>query len=127
MIQGIIDDAKAMEADAIKAEEEAYQAYEDFVKDSEASVEAKNKEIIMKQDMKAKEEQAKVMEEGNEAAAEEQIEQLKKEQLDLHMNCDYLLKNFETRLVARDEEVQALKEGISTFSGATFSSFMQAW
>merc|ERR550537_1603034 len=32
MIQQIINDAKAMEADAIKSEEDAQKAYEDFVK-----------------------------------------------------------------------------------------------
>merc|ERR1719388_601126 len=40
MIQQIINDAKAMEAETIRAEEDAQKAYEDFVKDTNASIEA---------------------------------------------------------------------------------------
>merc|ERR1719174_2926012 len=39
MIQQIINDAKSMEAEAIKSEEDAQKAYEDFVKETNASVE----------------------------------------------------------------------------------------
>merc|ERR1719386_515270 len=41
MIQQIINDAKAMEAEAIRAEEDAQKAYEDFVKETNASIETK--------------------------------------------------------------------------------------
>merc|ERR1719235_2025575 len=43
MIQQIINDAKAMEADAIRSEEDAQKAYEDFVKETNASIEEKSK------------------------------------------------------------------------------------
>merc|ERR1712176_1416822 len=42
MIQQIISDAKAMEAETIRAEEDAQKAYEDFVKETNASIEAKS-------------------------------------------------------------------------------------
>merc|ERR1712048_1328950 len=45
MIQNIIDDAKAMENEAIRGEEDAQTAYENFVKESNASIDAKNAEI----------------------------------------------------------------------------------
>merc|ERR1719217_1815199 len=54
MIQQIINDAKAMEAEAIRAEEDAQKAYEDFVKETNASVETKNKDIANKSEEKAK-------------------------------------------------------------------------
>merc|ERR1711957_935109 len=44
MIQQIINDAKAMEAEVIRAEEDAQKAYEDFVKETNASIETKTKE-----------------------------------------------------------------------------------
>merc|ERR1719198_1921652 len=43
MIEQIIQDAKAMEAEAIRSEEDAQKAYEDFVKETNASIEAKSK------------------------------------------------------------------------------------
>merc|ERR1740117_2394577 len=43
MIQQIINDAKAMEAEAIRAEEDPQKSYEDFVKETNASIEEKSK------------------------------------------------------------------------------------
>merc|ERR1712003_204785 len=54
MIQQIISDAKAMEAETIRAEEDSQKAYEDFVKETNASIEAKNADIINKSEVKAK-------------------------------------------------------------------------
>merc|ERR550537_2041498 len=54
MIQQIINDAKAMEAETIRSEEDAQKAYEDFVKETNASIEAKSKDIVNKSETKAK-------------------------------------------------------------------------
>merc|ERR1719482_2666581 len=48
MIQTIINDAKTMEAEVIRAEEDAQKAYEDFVKDSNASIQEKTKSQVNK-------------------------------------------------------------------------------
>merc|ERR1719265_2776154 len=60
MMQGIIDDAKAMEAEAIRAEEESQKDYEDFVKDTNKYVQPTLQDLVAKTDMKAKTEQEKV-------------------------------------------------------------------
>merc|ERR1719197_2039513 len=54
MMQQIINDAKAMEAEAVRAEEDAQKAYEDFVKETNASIEEKSKAIVNKSEEKAK-------------------------------------------------------------------------
>merc|ERR1719178_63938 len=46
--------AKAMEAEVIRSEEDAQKAYEDFVKDTNGSIEAKSKDIVNKSENKAK-------------------------------------------------------------------------
>merc|ERR1719453_1472161 len=61
MIQELIDESKQMEADAIRAEEEAQKAYEDFVKETNGSIETKSKEIVNKSELKAKAEDDKTM------------------------------------------------------------------
>merc|ERR1719214_501631 len=61
MIQGLIDEAKQMETDAIRAEDEAQKAYEDFVKDTNASIEEKSKLIVTKSEEKAKAEEDKTV------------------------------------------------------------------
>merc|ERR1719235_2057890 len=120
MIQTIIDDAKAMEEEALASEEQSQQAYEDFVKETNNSVIELQKDIATKTEEHARQEQGKVAEETTEAEKEGDIEQLKKEEIDLHTECDYMLKNFDLRLEARDAEVEALKQGLATFGGATF-------
>jgi len=125
MMQGIIDDAKAMEAEAIRGEEDSQKAYEDFVKDTNTSIEAKTKDIVSKSDMKAKAEQEKVEAETEHEGVMGEIEQLMNENADLHKSCDFTLKNFELRQTARDDEIEALKQAIAMFSGASFSAFLE--
>merc|ERR1719194_21557 len=125
MMQGIIDDAKAMEAEAIRGEEDSQKSYEDFVKDTNTSIEAKTKDIVAKSDMKAKAEGEKVEAESELEATMGEIEQLMNENADLHKSCDFTLKNFELRQTARDDEIEALKQALAMFSGASFSAFLQ--
>jgi len=125
MMQGIIDDAKNMEAEAVRAEEDGQHAYESFIQESNESVDQKTKSMISKTDMKAKAEKEKVEAETEHEGIMENLEQLTNENTDLHKACDFTVKNFEIRQTARDEEIEALKEGLATFSGASFIQFLQ--
>jgi len=124
MIQQIINDAKAMEAEAIAGEEEAQSAYEAFVKDTNASIEEKSKEIVAKSELKAKTEGAKVEAEEQKAEVVSELEGLSAENADLHKACDYVLKNFEIRQTGRGEEIEALKQAKAILSGSKFSEFL---
>merc|ERR1719217_1069684 len=117
MITQIIEDAKAMEAEAIKGEEDATAAYETFVTDTNASIEAKAKDIVNKSEEKAKLEAERTEAEEQHAEALQELENLSQENADLHKACDYVLKNFEIRQTARDEEVEALKQAKAILSG----------
>jgi len=125
MIQQIINDAKAMEAETIRAEEDAQKAYEDFVKETNASIEAASKAIVNKSEEKATAEADLVEAEDSLAAVELELEQLGNYKLQLHQSCDFVLKNFEIRQTARDEEIEALKQAKAILSGAKFESFLE--
>jgi len=125
MIQQIINDAKAMEAETIRAEEDAQKAYEDFVKETNASIEAASKAIVNKSEDKATAEADLVEAEDSLAAVELELEQLGNYKLQLHQSCDFVLKNFEIRQTARDEEIEALKQAKAILSGAKFESFLE--
>jgi hypothetical protein len=125
MIQQIINDAKAMEAEAIRSEEDAQKAYEDFVKETNASIETKSKEIINKTELKSQAEADRVQAETEKEAALLELEQLSNENADLHKACDFVLKNFEIRQTGRNEEIDALKQALAILSGAKFSMFLQ--
>merc|ERR1719313_2469471 len=101
MMQSIIDEAKAMEAEAIRAEEDSQKAYEEFVVDTNASIDEKSKDSVNKSEQKAKAESDKVEAETQHEAVMGEIEQLMNENADLHKACDFTLKNFEIRQSAR--------------------------
>lgn len=107
MIEQIASDAKAMEAEAIRSEEDAQKAYEDFVKETNASIEAKSKDIVNKSDVKAKAESDLVATKESKEATMLELEQLSNYNAQLHQSCDFVMKNFELRQTARDEEVEA--------------------
>jgi len=125
MMQNIINDAKAMEAEAIRAEEDSQKAYESFVKDTNDSVEEKSKDITNKSSARAKAEGDKVESEAEHDAVMGELEQLMSASADLHKSCDYTLKNFDLRQSTRDDEIEALKQSIAIFSGASFGAFLE--
>merc|ERR1719191_1325274 len=125
MLQQIINDAKAMEAETIRAEEDAQKAYEDFVKDTNGSVEEKNKDIVHKSETKAKAETDLVQAKDDKEAVLLELEQLSNYKAELHSSCDFVTKNFEIRQMARDEEIEALKQAKAILSGAKFADFLQ--
>ena len=118
MIQQIIDDAKALENEAIRGEEDAQKAYEDFVKETNLSTDSKNKEIVTKTEENAKSNENLV--ETNEAidSAVANLDELSQANAELHQSCDFVMKNFELRQSARDEEIEALKQAMAILSGA---------
>jgi len=125
MIQQIIQDAKAMEAEAIRSEEDAQKAYEDFVKETNASIEVKSKEIVNKSEEKATAEGELIETKEAKEAVMLELEQLSNYNAELHQACDFVLKNFDVRQTARDEEVEALKQAKAILSGAKFEEFLQ--
>merc|ERR1712113_692945 len=126
MIEEIINDAKAMEAEAIRSEEDAQKAYEDFVKETNASIEAKSKEIVNKSETKAKAEADLVETKEAKEATLLELEQLSNSNAELHQSCDFVMKNFDVRQTARDEEIEALKQAKAILSGAKFEEFLQS-
>merc|ERR1719491_1461709 len=125
MIQQIITDAKAMEAEAIRSEEDAQKAYEDFVKETNNSIEAKSRDIVNKSEEKAKAEVELVDAKKAKEAAMLELEQLSNYNSELHQSCDFVIKNFDLRQTARDEEVEALRQAKAILSGAKFEEFLQ--
>jgi len=60
VMRNIINDAKALEGEAIRGEEVSQKAYEDFVKDTNDSLDEKNKDTTRNRSAKAKAEGRKV-------------------------------------------------------------------
>jgi len=125
MIQTIIDDAKKLEADSLRAEEEAQTAYENMVTETNASIDKKTKEQANKTEEKAKSEADLNQANSDKEAALLELEELANYKAELHQSCDFIVKNFELRQNARDEEIEALKQAKMILSGAKFIQMLQ--
>jgi len=119
MIKQIIEDAKAMEADALKGEEEAQTGYETFITEANRSIVNMQKQISNKMEDRALAESERAQKIIELKTVNVELDELKKANDDLHAQCDYTLKNFDKKQGARDDEIMALKESKSIFSGAS--------
>jgi len=125
MMQGVIDDAKALESEAIRAEENSQKAYEDFVVDSNNTLEALKKELASKTQTHGKTDSEKLDSEVDLDHIMSSLDQLATENADIHRSCDFVLKNWEVRTAARDAEIESLKQAIALFSGAKMAALLQ--
>jgi hypothetical protein len=124
VVQGVIDDAMKLEAEAIRTEEEAQKAHEDFVKNTNDSFVTWNKEMVNLVEERAKTAEQKVQNGVDLDLVTSEKKQLEKSLGDLHAQCDFALKNFELRQATRDEEIAALKQSTQILSGGSFESFI---
>jgi hypothetical protein len=103
------------------AEQAAQEAYSTIVVDTKASIEADRDAIAMKQEETAKAEGAKADTEGAQSANDASLAKLGDMLNAFHQDCDWLMKNFDTRQTARAEEMDAINDAKSILSGAKFS------
>merc|ERR1719191_1098580 len=117
MIEQIISDSKALEGEAIAAEQDSQTAYENFMKDSNAAIQKGQDAISNMTEEKAKSEQSLNLAQTDLDGTNKQLENLHTIATDLHNSCDYLLKNFGVRQDARAKEIDALGEAKAILSG----------
>jgi len=118
LILQIIEDSKKLVAEATEAEYKAQGDYEKFVTDSNAVIkEVSNKvEAKTKATATAKGESAEAK--GDLESAIGELESLAEYDADLHGECDWVLKNFDTRQKARLQEMEAIQAAKGILSGA---------
>merc|ERR1719221_277300 len=102
-------------------EKDAQAEYEEFVADSAAKRAADSKSIADKEsakaDLEAEVEKLSSENKATQIAAMDKYEYIK----DLHLDCDWLITNFEARKAARAGEVESLKNAKAVLSGADYS------
>mmetsp|Transcript_21697 Transcript_21697/g.67682 ORF Transcript_21697/g.67682 Transcript_21697/m.67682 type:complete len:691 (+) Transcript_21697:48-2120(+) len=126
MLKTVLADAEAMEAEAVREEEDMQKGYEDFVKDTNAAVDARSREMVDKSEDKATTETELIETEEKRDSALLQLEQLSNYNAQLHSSCDFVMKNFDVRQTARDEEIEALRQAKKILSGDKLAKLLQA-
>jgi len=117
LLEQILGDAKVLEAEAIKDEQNAQQTYEKMIRDTNKSIKSKQQAITNKSEDKAKAEGDLGNAKSDLEAANTELETLGNAKGALKLDCDFLLKNFDLRQQARDEEVEALRQAKAILSG----------
>mmetsp|Transcript_104298 Transcript_104298/g.185419 ORF Transcript_104298/g.185419 Transcript_104298/m.185419 type:complete len:663 (+) Transcript_104298:79-2067(+) len=121
MIRQILKDTAAMEAEGTRAEKSAQGAYEDFAKETTSSTEEKEAMIGDKKEEKAKAEKAEVEARKGKEGSEAELANLADALAKFHDSCDFLMKNFDTRMEARQDEMDSIEKAKQILSGATFA------
>lgn len=117
LLEFIIEQSKAAEQEAIKDESEAQTDYEGTVSDTTESIGEKEKEIQNRKVVLSKAEGDTADAKTDNTNIMEAKKALVKSAGTLHSDCDFLLKNFQMRQEAFDDEVSALIEAKGLMSG----------
>jgi uncharacterized small protein (DUF1192 family) len=120
MIETLVDESKQLETEAMKAEADSQAAYETFMKDSTASIEAASKEVVNKSAQMAQADADKVQASDDLKATINDLLTLGEYNQELHKKCDFLVKNFDLRQQSRTQEMEALAQAKAIFQGAKF-------
>jgi len=119
MIEKLIYDAKEMVKETKEGESEAQASYEETTVDTFDSVAALMKEVSTKTEENAENEKALLQAQADEKDAIADLDRLKKTNIDIHGDCDYLMKNFDARQEARGAEMEVLLKEQEILSGAS--------
>merc|ERR1719408_402040 len=111
-----------MEAEAHKAENDAVAAYESFVQETNTGISAKETSVVNKTEEMAQADAEIITVKGELDDVKTEITSLGNDASALHTSCDFVLKNFDLRQSARDEEIDALKQAKAILSGANFEA-----
>lgn len=125
LLTTIVNDTKALEAELLRAEQDAQKAYEGFVTETNRSIETKTKARVDAEEDKAKKEVDLSDSKDDREGLQFTLDGLSTENTDVHNQCDFVLKNIDVRQDARDEEVQALRQAKDILSGSNFAGFLQ--
>jgi len=126
MIDSLVGDLEKEIQEMEFEEKDAQEDYEKFVEDSANKRATDSKSLTDKEAAKADAEAnlIKLTDETKSKMTENMnvMESLK----DFHLDCDWLLQNFDTRKEARTGEIDALKKAKAVLSGADFSLLQTA-
>jgi peptidoglycan hydrolase CwlO-like protein len=126
MIDALVGDLEKEIQEMEFEEKDAQEEYEEFIEDSANKRATDSKSLTDKEAAKADAEAnlIKLEDETKNKMTENMnvMESLK----DIHLDCDWLLQNFDTRKEARTGEIDALKKAKAVLSGADFSLIQTA-
>merc|ERR1711972_152313 len=121
MIDLLIKDLDKEMTEAETTEKDAQADYEEMMADSASKRTADTKSLMQKEGAKAELEGSLEDHKGNKKDAAKELMATMEYINSLHLECDWLLQNFDVRKEARSGEVDSLKKAKAVLSGADYS------
>eukprot|EP00448_Togula_jolla_P006774 CAMPEP_0170610630 /NCGR_PEP_ID=MMETSP0224-20130122/22762_1 /TAXON_ID=285029 /ORGANISM="Togula jolla, Strain CCCM 725" /LENGTH=767 /DNA_ID=CAMNT_0010936019 /DNA_START=35 /DNA_END=2338 /DNA_ORIENTATION=+ len=118
LLEQIVEDSKKLETEATQGEKDAQAAYESFVKSSNAVIADLQQAITQKSKGVATATMDSEETKSDHTGVVGELESLEEYRADLHLQCDFLVKNFDIRQSARLEEMQAIQDAKAILSGS---------
>jgi len=117
LLEHIIAGSQAMQAEAVKDEEAAQDEYMRFKQSTVDAIAAKQSSIIDRKSELSALQEDKLQAKSELDGTLTELETLSNNLGGLHQSCDFLLKNFDVRQEAQDQEVEALRQAKAFLSG----------
>jgi len=117
MLNEVVADSVKLEEETVADEEDSQTAYENFMKDSNKSIQHNLESIVNMDEARAKAADSLAQAKTDAKATMAELENLNAVSSDLHASCDFVLKNFDARQSARQAEIEAMKEAKNILSG----------
>merc|ERR1719265_2087982 len=116
----MVADLKASAQEARFTEKQAQKEYVELMTDSKEKRAQDQKSIVDQEGAKAERESSLTEAKENQQLSLDEQKNVVKTLQELHGQCDFLLKNFEMRLSAREAEIEGLQNAKAVLSGADF-------
>merc|ERR1719305_232205 len=126
MIDALVGDLEKEIQEMEFEEKDAQEEYEEFIDDSANKRATDSKSLTDKEAAKADSEANLIKLEDETKAKMTENMNVMESLKDIHLDCDWLLQNFDTRKEARTGEIDALKKAKAVLSGADFSLLQTA-
>jgi len=120
LLQKVITEAEIAEQEIVTSNQKAQSDYAEFVQDTSDSIQAARDSISNKQGQLAGANGDKSQTEEGQLANGEELGKLEDLLKAHHLDCDYVMKYFDMRQTARQEEMDAIKDAKAILSGADF-------
>jgi len=118
LIAKIISEAEQAEKELVLDENHAQKMYGEYVTSATASLEADRQSIAEKEKQTAETSSELSATEESQLANKASLEKLDGLLMGLHAECDYIIKYFDIRQQARQEEMDSIDEAYAILSGA---------
>eukprot|EP00933_Yihiella_yeosuensis_P056267 TRINITY_DN5535_c0_g1_i1.p1 TRINITY_DN5535_c0_g1~~TRINITY_DN5535_c0_g1_i1.p1 ORF type:complete len:680 (+),score=266.67 TRINITY_DN5535_c0_g1_i1:69-2108(+) len=120
LMQQIIAETKAMEAEITRDEKNAEDTHNREMAAAQGNIDALNQGLANQASDKATTTKALLQATKSLEGSEAELADLAQEEADLHASCDFLLKNWDLRVTARREEIEALAKAKHILAGGNF-------